>query len=305
MFSTIDVATSPPRVDVPRDYNLAADLLDRHVIEGRGDRVAVIDDDGRHSYRWLAERARRAAAALSALGVVPEQRVALCMLDTVELPAAFLGAIALGAVPVPLNTLLAADDYRYLLRDCRARALIASDALLGKLAPAIADLPALQVAVAPSPLGGGGEWASALGCARRYRGAARGHRDHDQRRRRVLVVLVGLDGQAEGCDARPREPRAHRGVVRACDPRHRPRRRGVLRGEAVLRVRSGQRPHVSVLRRCHRRAACGATDAERRAADPRLAPADDLLRRADPVRTAARRPRADPPGPRADLDLRR
>jgi benzoate-CoA ligase family protein len=154
-YSRVDLTASPPRVELPREYNLAADLLDRHVIEGRGDRIAVIDADGRHSYRWLAERARRAASALAALGVEPEQRVALCMLDTVEMPAAFLGAIALGAVPVLLNTLLTTDDYRYLLRDCRARVVVASDALIGKLAPAVADAPALRaVAVATSPLGG-------------------------------------------------------------------------------------------------------------------------------------------------------
>lgn len=154
-YSRIEVTATPPRVELPRDYNLAVDLLDRHLDEGRGERTAVIDDDGRHSYRWLAERARRAASALRALGVEAEQRVALCMLDTVELPAAFLGAIALGAVPVPLNTLLSPDDYRYLLRDSRARALIASDALLGKLGPAIGDAPALRaIAVARSPLGG-------------------------------------------------------------------------------------------------------------------------------------------------------
>jgi benzoate-CoA ligase family protein len=135
-------------------YNMAADLLARHVAEGRGDRTAVIDDDGRHRYAWLEERARRAAAAFAALGVQPEQRVALCMLDTVELPAALLGAIALGAVPIPLNTLLAPDDYRHLLRDSRARVLVVSDALVGKLAPAIADLPHLKIAVARSPLGG-------------------------------------------------------------------------------------------------------------------------------------------------------
>ncbi|HKE19920.1 MAG TPA: benzoate-CoA ligase family protein, partial [Kofleriaceae bacterium] len=138
----------------PRDYNMAVDLLERHVVEGRGARVAVIDDDGRHTYAWLAGRARRAASALAALGVQPEQRVALCALDTVELPAALLGAVLLGAVPVPLNTLLSPDDYRYLLRDSRARVLVASDALLGKLGPAIADAPGLRVAVAASPLGG-------------------------------------------------------------------------------------------------------------------------------------------------------
>ena len=139
----------------PATYNVAAELLDRHVAEGRGGRVAVIDHDGRHTYAQVAERADRAAGALAAMGVEPEQRVALALLDTVDFPATFLGAIKLGAVPVPLNTLLTPDDYRYLLRDMRARALVVSDALVGKLAPAIADAPALRgVAVADSPLGG-------------------------------------------------------------------------------------------------------------------------------------------------------
>jgi benzoate-CoA ligase len=136
--SRIDLQPSPPRVDLPRDYNAAYDLLQRHVDDGRGDRIAVIDDDGRHSYRAVADRALRAAGALAALGVVPEQRVAMCMLDSVDFVATFVGAIALGAVPVPLNTLLTASDYAYLVRDMRAAALIASDALLGKLGPAIA-----------------------------------------------------------------------------------------------------------------------------------------------------------------------
>lgn len=152
MHARVDLTTSPPSVEMPRELNVARELLERHVSEGRGDRIAVIDADGTHSYAALWERVRRAASALAALGVEPEQRVALCMLDTAELPAAFLGAIALGAVPVPLNTLLTTDDYRHLLRDSRARALIASDALIGKLAPALS--PELAVAVARSPLGG-------------------------------------------------------------------------------------------------------------------------------------------------------
>jgi len=150
--SRIASHTSPPHVELPRDYNAAYDLLQRHVGEGRGDRVAVIDDEGRYTYRDVANRALRAAAALAALGVAPEQRVALCMLDSVDFVATFLGAIALGAVPVPLNTLLTADDYAYLVRDMRAAALIASDALLGKLGPAIASVRA--AAACPTALGG-------------------------------------------------------------------------------------------------------------------------------------------------------
>ncbi|MEO7734779.1 MAG: AMP-binding protein, partial [Kofleriaceae bacterium] len=149
--SRIDSLASPPHLELPRDYNAAYDLLQRHVDDGRGDRVAVIDDDGRHTYRAVAERALRAAGALAALGVAPEQRVALCMLDSVDFVATFLGAIALGAVPVPLNTLLAADDYAYLVRDMRAAALIGSDALLGKLGGAVAGVRA--AAGCPTALG--------------------------------------------------------------------------------------------------------------------------------------------------------
>ena len=139
-LSRINHLASPPRVDLPRNYNAAYDLLQRHIVEGRGDHIAVIDDDGRYTYREVADRSLRAAGALRELGVGPEQRVALCMVDSVDFIATFLGAIALGAVPVPLNTLLTADDYGYLVRDMRAAALIASAALLGKLGPAIAGV---------------------------------------------------------------------------------------------------------------------------------------------------------------------
>ena len=141
------IAGDPARVELPRAYNAAVDLIDRHVAEGHGDRVAVIDDDGRFTYRELAERSDRAATAFAVLGVRAEQRVALCLLDSVEFPTAFAGAMKLGAVPVPLNTMLTADDYVYLLRDMRASALVVSDTLVPKLAPAIAACPGLQVAV--------------------------------------------------------------------------------------------------------------------------------------------------------------
>ncbi len=154
-FAHVDLSLRPPRVEIPRAYNAAHDLLDRHVIEGRGDRVAVIDDDGSWTYAQLAERASRVGNALAALGVEPEQRVMMAMLDTVDFPAVFLGAMKIGAVAVPINTLLAPDDYVYMLRDSRARLLVVSDALLPKLMPAIEASPFLRgVVVARSPLGG-------------------------------------------------------------------------------------------------------------------------------------------------------
>src|SRR5437016_2952826 len=112
-FSDVDMTSSPPRVSIPRNYNAAVDLLDRHVSEGRGDRVAVRDDRETLTYAQLSERMNRAGNALRALGVQPEERVMLCLLDTADFPACFLGAMKIGAVALPINTLLTTADYQY------------------------------------------------------------------------------------------------------------------------------------------------------------------------------------------------
>ncbi|MGH7296101.1 MAG: benzoate-CoA ligase family protein, partial [Polyangiaceae bacterium] len=135
-----------------REYNAATDFVDRHVAWGRGDRRAFVDDQGEITYGQLAERVARAAGALLGLGAQPEQRVALCMLDSIDFPVVFWGAIRAGLVPVPLNTLLTAHDYEFMLSDSRARVLVVSDALHDKLAPAAAASPHLRRVVRTSEL---------------------------------------------------------------------------------------------------------------------------------------------------------
>jgi benzoate-CoA ligase len=117
-------------------YNAAADLLDRH-LPVRADKCAYIDAEGAYSYGDLHQRAARAGNALRGLGLSPGDRVLLCMLDGIDLVAAFLGAMQAGLIPVPLNTLLQCDDYAYLLADSGARAAIVSPALLPTFALAI------------------------------------------------------------------------------------------------------------------------------------------------------------------------
>lgn len=153
-YATVDRSTSPPRIHLPRSYNAAVDFVDRHIEEGRGEKVAFIDDGGPLTYRALAEQVNRAGNALRALGVGMEQRVLLVMLDTARLPAMFFGAIKIGAVPVPVNTLLTAADYDYLLRDSRARVLIVSASLHDKLATIVPGQPFLEHVVID---GDGGE----------------------------------------------------------------------------------------------------------------------------------------------------
>jgi len=110
-------------------YNAVTWLLDRNVDEGRGDKLAFTDTVTELSYGELQRQSRRMANLLRRLGVRREERVALIMLDTTDFPVVFLGAIRAGIVPVPLNTLLTAEQYAYILADCRARVLVVSEAL--------------------------------------------------------------------------------------------------------------------------------------------------------------------------------
>src|SRR5947208_16966086 len=81
---------------------------------------------------------------LRRLGVRREERVAMIMLDTVDFPVVFLGAIRAGIVPGPLNTLLTSDQYAYVLADCRARVLFVSEALLPVVKDMLGRMPYLE-----------------------------------------------------------------------------------------------------------------------------------------------------------------
>jgi benzoate-CoA ligase len=131
----------------PRQYNAAVDLIGRNLAAGRGRKIAVRDDRGVYSYDDLADRVGRFAGLLTGLGIAMEQRILLCLLDTIDFPTAFLGAIKAGIVPVPVNTLLTSADYDFMLRDSRARVLVVSSALLPSFAPILANHPDLEIIV--------------------------------------------------------------------------------------------------------------------------------------------------------------
>lgn len=124
-------------------YNACADLLDRNLEAGRGDKLAFVDPHRSLTYAALGQGSRRFANALMRLGLRREERLALLMTDTVDFPVAFLGAIRAGIVPIPLNTMLGPEQYAYMLSDSRARALVVSDALHAAVQPALAAAPDL------------------------------------------------------------------------------------------------------------------------------------------------------------------
>ena len=134
--------TAPPHASLPDIFNVATWFVDRNVEEGRGERVAIECGDERVTYRQVLERVNRVGNALrEELGVRPEERVLLLTLDGCEMVYAFFGAIKIGAVPIPTNTLWKAAEYEYVLNDSRATVLIVSEALL----PKIQEIPREQL----------------------------------------------------------------------------------------------------------------------------------------------------------------
>jgi benzoate-CoA ligase family protein len=130
------MSTSSP-FPLPEVFNAATYFVDRHIAEGRHEKVAFECEDRSVTYRELFEGVNRAGNALMKLRVQPEERVFLLLHDTPEFAMSFFGAIKIGAVPVPVNTLLKPADYEFLLENSRARVAIVGDSLF----PAVQAIP--------------------------------------------------------------------------------------------------------------------------------------------------------------------
>src|ERR1700737_1820235 len=145
MATTVERPAAAPVVSVPDSFNIADYLVDRHVREGRAGRAALLFGDDSITYGQVAERSNRVANALRSLGVRREERVLLLLLDTPAFVYSFFGAQKIGAVPIPTNTLLKSQAYRYMLNDSKATVAIVSAPLLPQLATIPRpELPYLQ-----------------------------------------------------------------------------------------------------------------------------------------------------------------
>jgi benzoate-CoA ligase family protein len=120
--------------ELPERLNAAAALVDCHVAQGRGPKPAILCGDRTVTYDDLYEAVNRFGNALRGLGVRMEERVGILLPDSPEWALAFFGAMKIGAVAVPMNTMLLAKDYEYLLNDSRARVLVVSPPLLERIA---------------------------------------------------------------------------------------------------------------------------------------------------------------------------
>jgi len=122
-------------VDIPDPMNAADLFVDENLRRGREGKVAVYYQDREITYARVGELVNRTGNGLRELGVRMEERVMLLLVDCPEFVYAFFGAIKIGAVPVPVNTMLKPHDYEYLVNDSRGRVLVVSEALLAQIEP--------------------------------------------------------------------------------------------------------------------------------------------------------------------------
>jgi 4-hydroxybenzoate-CoA ligase len=132
---------------VRRSFNAVTDLIDAQVARGLSEKIAFVDSDRALSYGELQAKSCAFAHALQALGLRPEERLALLLYDGVDFPVAFWGGVRAGVVVLPLNTLLTADQYAYILGDSRASAIVASASLVKSLIPVLDRLPRLRTVI--------------------------------------------------------------------------------------------------------------------------------------------------------------
>jgi benzoate-CoA ligase family protein len=127
-------------------FNVAVPFVDRHLREGRAGKVAIRTNHGEEvTYRELAENVNRCGNALLALGIGRGERVIMVIKDSPEFFYVFWGAIKAGLIPVPVNTLLRAKDYTYIIADSGCSAVIYSPEFAAEIDDALS-----QVAVKPS-----------------------------------------------------------------------------------------------------------------------------------------------------------
>ncbi len=198
-------------------FNVAVPFIDRHLTEGRGERPAIRTHAGETvTYAELAARVNRCGNALLGLGLMPGERVLLVVEDGPAFFYLFWGAIKAGIVPVPLNTLLRAGDYRYMIDDSAASALVFSPAFTGEVEAALAaaghrpahvlgteagdrpGLPALMAGasdvLAPARASAGDDsfWLYSSGSTGRPKGTVHAHRDMVVTSERYGVGILGM-----------------------------------------------------------------------------------------------------------------
>lgn len=116
--------------EIPHRLNLADFLLDRHIREGRGDRIAVKFQDLSYTYEQLQARVNRFANGLLSAGAEPQDRIGIRLVNSPQAIVAIFAIEKIGAIPVPTSPLWSSEELAFVVNDSEMRFLVASCSLM-------------------------------------------------------------------------------------------------------------------------------------------------------------------------------
>lgn len=126
-----DIVTAAPAQGLTR--NIVDYLFERRMAPDEARRPYLVSAQATHSFGDLHERVCQVGHLLRSLGVKPGDRVMFSVLDGIDFPALFLGAMKIGAVSLPINTFLTSKDYAYYVRDSGAKVLVVDESLMPRI----------------------------------------------------------------------------------------------------------------------------------------------------------------------------
>ncbi len=137
----VRLSTPEKRLEFSKTFNVAVPFVDRHLDEGRGNKIAIrTNRNVEVTYAELQINVNRAANILLDLGLERGDRLIIIVKDCAEFFYCFWGAIKVGIVPVPVNTLLRSHDYAFILSDSECKAVVYSAEYAGEVESALDEL---------------------------------------------------------------------------------------------------------------------------------------------------------------------
>ena len=210
---TIDRSTTPARLRYGATFNAASWYIDRHVAEGRGDRVAIEQAGATVTYGQLARRVGQTGNALLGLGLAPGDRMLMVVKDCPEFFHFFWGAIKAGIVPVPVSYLVRAKDLAFIIADSACRGVVYSPEFAVEVVPGLAaartgarglaleaeggvlgdmDAAPVELEAAPARPDDIAFWLYSSGTTGRPKGVPHRHRDMPATCEHYAVGILGL-----------------------------------------------------------------------------------------------------------------
>jgi benzoate-CoA ligase family protein len=198
-------------------YNASAWLVDRHLEEGRSENIAIVCEDQRLTYADVYRSVCAAANGFVTLGLDTAARIVLVVNDEPAFVAAFLGAMRLGLVPVPVSTMLTPGELAVIAADAEASALVVSEAYAASIPTVRAGAPSITATfvigkattdevrswsefddareVSPVPLDdrASGFWLYTSGTTGKPKGAMHSHHDLEATARTYARSVLGID----------------------------------------------------------------------------------------------------------------